>query len=351
MDEKISLFCKEFKEKFGFDSRFTVFEAKVVTLKKSQFVEVLCTEGHFSSVIKRFYKLYFDNSPTLKLRLKLLPDTALLHKYGIANSGICPLYSAPSNKVEQVSQIIIGEIFDVLEISESGEWFRIRLHNDGYIGWVNKNPIKLITEKEMKKYKISEKIEITKKFTDVFEKPDKKSNILRGIFFGSELPVIGRQKEWLEVKLPDGNKGWLSEKACREVNDDSDHTKDLLKYANMLLGVPYIWGGRSPFGIDCSGFTQLVYKMGGYRIPRDSNMQFTTGIEIGKNFDDFLEGDLLFFGEKAGKVTHVGIYTGKDMEFIHASGFVRLNSLNKKSSRFHERLSNMFFGARRIINI
>jgi len=351
MDEKIALFCREFKENFGFDSRFMIFEAKVISQKRTQYVEVITTEGHFCAVMKKFYKLYFDNVPVLKMKIKVLPYQELSRKFGIGNAGVSPLYKSASNRSEQVSQIIIGELFDVLEISPDEEWYRIRLHIDGYIGWVNRNPVKLLTQKEVKSYQKSNKVEITKKFVDIHSEPDKKSAVLRGVFLGAELPVTNKKKDWIEVRLPDSVKGWMNSKSCREVDTRAERSKDILKYAEMLYGVPYVWGGRSPFGIDCSAMMQLVYKMCGYRIPRDSNMQAALGIELGKNFNDYKMGDLLFFGNEDGKVTHVAIYTGKDMDFIHASGFVKTNSLNKKSGRFDERLGNMFFGARRIINI
>lgn len=351
MDEKTALFCKEFKENFGFDSRFMIFDAEVVKNKKSRFLEVKTTEGHFSSVIKKFYKIYFDNSPELKIKILVLPYQQLKYKYGIAVAGICPLYSSATNKTEQINQVIIGETFDVLEVSGDEEWYRIRIHTDGYMGWINKNPVKLIDEREYKKYRKSKKVEITKKFADVHSLPGKKSAILRGVFMGVELSIVSRRGEWIEVKLPDGIKGWISKKSCRDYDDTQDSRKDIMKYAEALLGIPYIWGGRSAFGIDCSAYTQLMYKMCGFRIPRDSNMQAKLGMELGKSFADFRKGDLLFFGNKEGRVTHVAIYTGKEMDFIHASGFVRINSLDENSDRYDERLSKMFFGGRRIINI
>jgi hypothetical protein len=351
MDEKTSLFGREFKEKLSLDARFTVFDVTESEKNKNVFVQVVCSEKHLDGAIRKYFKLFFDNSPAIKLKLNFLPDKALLYKYGIANSGVCPLYSKASNKSEQTNQIIIGETFDLLEVSDNDEWFRVRLHKDGYIGWVNKNPVKLIGEKELVRFYKSEKVEIIKKFADIYSFPDKKSFVLRGIFLGVELPVTGRKKNWVEVMLPDGSNGWLNEKTCRILEEDLENHRDLLKYAEMLFGVPYIWGGRSSFGIDCSSFTQLVYKMCGYQLPRDSNLQIKVGVEIGKDFSNFKIGDLLFFGNKEGRVTHVGMFTGEGMDFIHSSGFVRINSLDKKSRLFDERLSKMFFGARRIINL
>jgi gamma-D-glutamyl-L-lysine dipeptidyl-peptidase len=351
MDEKIGLFSKEFKEKLSLDTRFTVFEVKEIWRKESILIGVVCSEKQLGKAIRKFFKLYFDNSPVMKLKLKFLPDEALLHKFGIGNAGVSPMYSQPSNKVEQVSQVVFGEAFDVLEVSSDEEWYRIRLHKDGYLGWVNKNPIVLLDNKQLTKYYRTEKVEIVKKFADVFALPDKESPVLRGIFLGAELSAHEQKKEWIKVTLPDGSTGWLNEKNCRKAEKDFDNPKDLLKFAKMLLGVPYIWGGRSPFGIDCSSYTQLIYKMCGYQLPRDCSLQIKSGIDAGTDFKKLVMGDLLFFKNAEGRAVHVAMYTGKDMDFIHASGFVKINSLNKKSKLFDDRLSKMFFGARRIINL
>ena len=351
MDEKIGLFSKEFKEKLFLDSRFTVFEVNEIRRKETILLEIVCSEKQLGKTIRKFFKFYFDNSPVMNLKLKFLPSAALTYKYGIGNAGVSPLYSKPSNKVEQISQVVFGEAFDILEVSDDEEWYHIRLHKDGYIGWLNKNPIVLLDNKRLANYFKAEKIEIVTKFADVFSLPDKESPVLRGVFLGAELAAHGRQKGWIKVVLPDGNTGWLNEKQCRTVESDFENPKDLVKFAKTLLGVPYIWGGRSSFGIDCSAYTQVIYKMCGYQIPRDSNLQIKAGIDAGTDFKKLVAGDLLFFRNPEGRVVHVAMYTGKDMDFIHASGFVKINSLNKNSKLYDDRLSKMFFGARRIINL
>ena len=130
--------------------------------------------------------------------------------------------------------------------------------------------------------------------------------------------------------------------------------ESLVSTGKTLIGVPYLWGGTSTKGVDCSGFTKTIYFLNGMVIPRDASQQVHTGILIDstKNFDNLVKGDLLFFGRKATdstaeKVVHVGMWIG-DNEFIHASGRVRISSLEKASKNFDEYNLNRYLRTKRI---
>jgi len=130
---------------------------------------------------------------------------------------------------------------------------------------------------------------------------------------------------------------------------------DLVETSKTLMGVPYLWGGTSTKGVDCSGFTKTIYFLNGMVIPRDASQQVHTGKQIDENrsFENLEKGDLLFFGRKATdstveKVVHVGMWIGNN-EFIHASNMVRVSSIDRNAENFDERNLNRYLRSKRIL--
>jgi cell wall-associated NlpC family hydrolase len=222
---------------------------------------------------------------------------------------------------------------------------------DGYIGWVSASAMKTVSPEEYNKWAKLKKAVILSKTVEIKDKPNPKSQTLRIGFIGSKLPVLNKKNGWKALLLPGDAIGWVLKKSIDEIGaQEPKSVKKILKTANIFLGSSYLWGGRTPFGIDCSGFVQTVFRLNGYELPRDSGLQFKCGIDVGKDFSDFKAGDLLFFGSSQNKISHVAIYTGEDMNFIHSSGYVHFNSLDERHLLFDERLSKIFIGAKRIIN-
>ncbi len=335
MDET-NLKVEKFRQKVGIDTRTSVFEISESVLKISD-----------SKLIEPAQK--FIKHLKLKIPIKLLPDENLAFKYGICNVGTAPVFKEPSMKSEQTTQIILGETFDVLEIFQD-EWIRLRLHFDGYIGWVYKPQVVLMDEKNFEEYINKPKLEFTDAFGFVYSKPNRDSQTLRDIVVCSVLNYTEEKDDWFKVQLPDGEIGWVNRNSVKLLSNKFGYfTYDsIIKTAKRFLGVSYLWGGKTPKGFDCSGFVQTVFRINGIYLPRDSDMQWKIGKYVGKNFAKFQKGDLLFFSSDGKRITHVGIYTGKDKEIIHSSGFVRINSLDKKSELFSERLARTFVGARRV---
>jgi cell wall-associated NlpC family hydrolase len=234
--------------------------------------------------------------------------------YGICNLSLVPCRKIASDRSEMVTQLLFGETFEILE--EQKKWIRIKNSFDDYISWIDKKQYQPITQKTYSK--------ITKEHQLSFELIQPLANITNDsilpIVIGSTLPTIKNHKFEIE-KTEYEYDGQVTKPVVTK------KTRSLIiENAYLYLNAPYLWGGRSPFGIDCSGFTQIVFKLNGINILRDASQQAKEGTAI-----DFVEeaqaGDLAFFDNDAGKITHVGIVLGNN-KIIHASGKVRIDQLD-----------------------
>ena len=232
---------------------------------------------------------------------------------GIARISIIPLRSEPSDKSEMVSQLLFGDHYTIVDISENRNWVKVQMYFDGYEGWMDAKQLHLISNDYFDQINSSDyKICTDISSTILFHKHQ------TTIVLGSILPIATNELFKVEEQLAfNGESKSLSSKR------DAEYVKQTaFKYLNS----PYLWGGRSPFGIDCSGFVQIVYRVASYKLPRDAYQQARLGGEI--EFNKALSGDLAFFKNEEGRITHVGIVL-EDNEIIHASGKVRIDKLSK----------------------
>jgi hypothetical protein len=225
-------------------------------------------------------------------------------QYGICNLSIVPLRIEPSDPTELVSQVLYGEIFKVLEQRKS--WSRIRLAFDKYEGWIDNKQYLEISEDAYKQIKQQDH----RLSTDLIEYIQDEKDQLYTIPLGSSLNGLAL----LNHKY-DGN----------SIASKQEKSK-LITTAFTYLNAPYLWGGKTPFGIDCSGFTQMVYKLNGYHILRDASQQATQGLAL-SFIEESEPGDLAFFDNQDGQITHVGIIM-EDNYIIHAHGKVRIDRLD-----------------------
>jgi hypothetical protein len=225
-------------------------------------------------------------------------------QYGICNLSIVPLRIEPSDPTELVSQVLYGEIFKVLEQRKS--WSRIRLAFDKYEGWIDNKQYSEITEVDYKVIK-SQGHKLSLDFIEYVQDTDNK---LYTIPMGSSLNGL----ELLHHTF-DGN-----------ITSMKQEKANLIATAFTYLNAPYLWGGKTPFGIDCSGFTQMVYKLNGYSILRDASQQATQGQAL-SFIEESEPGDLAFFDNALGHIVHVGIIM-EDNYIIHAHGKVRIDRLD-----------------------
>ncbi|MEE4001823.1 C40 family peptidase [Tenacibaculum sp. FZY0031] len=231
--------------------------------------------------------------------------------FGICNLSIVPLRLEPSDASEMVNQVVFGEHFEVLE--KSKKWSKIRLAFDEYEGYIDNKQYEEISE-EIHALLSKEKKHYAGELIDFIT--DNNSN-LTTIPMGARLPLFKNNK------ININHTSFLYEgKVCNRKLVKSA----IVETAFLFLNVPYLWGGKSPFGIDCSGFTQTVYKLCGYNLLRDAKQQATQG-EVLSFIEESEPGDLAFFDNEEGTITHVGIIMN-DYNIIHAHGKVRIDKLD-----------------------
>jgi hypothetical protein len=235
-------------------------------------------------------------------------------EYGICQLSIIPCRKEPSDRSEMVSQLLFGETFELIEKKE--KWVRIRNTHDTYESWIGSKQYLSLTEAEYLalqkqiRYGVNEIISII---------TDKTKNLSFPCVAGSLLPSY--EEDNFEI---------LDQHFNYEGEIFDTHQKSprswIAEKSYEFLNAPYLWGGRSVLGIDCSGFTQLIYRMAGYAIPRDAWQQAENGKTL-SFLDEVKEGDLAFFDNEEGRIIHVGIVL-PDHQIIHASGMVRIDKLD-----------------------
>lgn len=206
---------------------------------------------------------------------------------------------------ELVSQLLYGDCFKIL--SSKNEWLQIKTLNDSYVGWINDKQINEISKINAEKITFDDKI-FSIRLIDYIETDENK---LSSIVLGSN---IGACK-------------YLGHKYDGPKTKKTKTKPNLTKVASMYLNSPYLWGGKTPFGIDCSGLTQMIYRINGYKIPRDASQQSEFG-ETLSFIEESEPGDLAFFDDKEGKIIHVGMLLENNY-ILHAHGNVRIDRIDQ----------------------
>jgi cell wall-associated NlpC family hydrolase len=228
------------------------------------------------------------------------------------------MYSSPSENTDVVSQAIIGSNVAVLETQE--HWTRVRT-GDQYTGWT---PISdLRKPADGKSYATHGRVvQVESLFANLYRETDVTAHQpVITVPFESRLEVIaegtGDDAGWLQVSLPDGRPAWIQNS---DVNTDPKPLtiEQSIALAKRFLGLPYLWGGRSSYGYDCSGFTQMLVRSRGINMPRDADLQAAwEGMQM-IDRKDLRAGDLLFFGAGPDNISHTSMYIGNG-EIIHAT--------------------------------
>jgi len=236
-------------------------------------------------------------------------------KFGICLLSIIPVRQEASDKSEMTTQLLFGDLIVIEEMNNG--WLKIRIVYDNYEGWVDKNQIQELDQEEFQNLSNSE----VHYSTDLAEALlCLEQNNFLPVLLGSTFRKLNEKGFFQIAGRPFRFEGNLTP------SQPLPTRKNLLENAMIYSGAPYLWGGKSPFGIDCSGFTQMVFKISGIALLRDASQQATQGETV--NFIDEAEaGDLLFFDNEEGSIIHVGIMY-HNQSIIHASGRVRIDTID-----------------------
>ena len=337
----------QFIQKFAPDRRTTVFQIEAV-VRNGQLVLVGKTNmiGAKSFLTNRLHLLKID----FKDEVRYLPEEELGEKiFAIINNSVCNIRSTPKHSGELSTQALLGTVVTILE--KEGAWYSVQTP-DRYIGWVDGGAIKRVTKEEIEDYKQWYKLIITVPFAYSFSEEDTDSQTVSDLVFGDLLELKSESAEFYHVAYPDGRMAYIRKSEAQMYNKWHEATKatesSLVKAGKKMMGVPYLWGGTSTKGVDCSGFTKTSYLMNGIVLPRDASQQAQVGenIDTSKGFEDLKPGDLLFFGGE--KVVHVAMWIGHG-QFIHSGGKVEIKSFDPKSPLFDEYNLNRFLFAKRVL--
>lgn len=352
-EEQISNAIAGVKKKYAPDKRVALFDVQFSITGKDLTLtgetNLKEAKAELLSSLKQF---------NISDEIKLLPSDELNgYVKGVVNLSVANIRSKPDHPAELITQALLGTPLEILKEGPD-EWYLVQTP-EGYIGWLDHSGFQSFTTDEMQKWMKSDKLIYTDIYGFVYSGEDQKGGTISDITGGGVLKLEGKGKNFFKVEFPDGRKGFVPKTAALPVKEWlmglKQAPKDVENTAKKFLGVPYLWGGTSPKGMDCSGFTKTVYFLNGIVLARDASQQELYGepVDISNGYGNLKTGDLLFFGPepvegKPQRITHVGIYLG-DLKFIHAAGMVGINSFDPNSPIFSEYRTGMFISAKRIL--
>lgn len=353
--EKVNSIIQQVKEKFAPDKRVAIFNIEAT---QSDNKIILRGETNLSNAKSELVKMMNNSNIKFEDEIGLLPSNKLGNKkFGVINLSVANIRSKPDNPAELATQAILGTPIKILKKGEDG--YYLVQTPDGYIAWLDNDGFAFMDETELNNWLSSPKIIYTNVYGFSFSEANEKSQTVSDLVAGNLLKIIGEDSNFFLVNYPDGRTAYVKKDEAKLLNDWYNALnptgESILKTAYRFMGIPYLWGGTSPKGMDCSGFTKTVYFLNGIILARDASQQVNTGelVDTKDGWKNLQPGDLLFFGRKASgdkkeRITHVAIYIG-DGDFIHASGRVRINSLNPAKSYYSQYRDNMFVRAKRIL--
>jgi len=288
--------------------------------------------------------------------IELLPQAELGAKiYGVVNLSACNIRSNPKHSAELATQSTLGTPLKVYS-TENG-WYRIQTP-DGYLGWLDPGGFSAMDKAEYNIWKLRNKVIYAKDFGFSYSKADSSSMRISDLIAGNILALEGEEGNYFKVRYPDDRIAYILKYETFNYQDwlaQNPTADNILNNAQQHLGRPYLWGGTSGKGMDCSGFTKTIFYNNGLMLPRDASQQVHVGIELKHDttWQNLLPGDFLFFGRKATsenkeRITHVAIYMG-DGKIIHSTGTVKTESLNRNDPDFAEDRFDTFVRAKRML--
>ncbi|WP_210489977.1 C40 family peptidase [Rufibacter aurantiacus] len=288
--------------------------------------------------------------------IQVLPEAGLNDKtYAVVTLSVANLRSEPKHPAELATQATMGTPLRVWK--HKGGWYLVQTP-DKYLAWVDGSGIKVMDSTAFNAWQQGEKLLYTNPYGFAYATPNAQGATVSDLVYGDMMVLKKQTKGFYEVSFPDGRSAFVSAPEVQKYTDWAATRRpteqNLVETSKRLLGLPYLWGGTSFKGVDCSGFTKTVYFMNGLVLPRDASQQVHSGelVDTKDGFQNMRPGDLLFFGTpakdgKPERVVHVGMWIGNN-EFIHSAGRVRINSMDPNAPNHDASELKRFLRAKRI---
>ena len=338
------------QKKFAPDKRLSVFDIQLQKKGDQLIVTGEVSDSTLWHVLKDSIQAHAKNLDLI-FSVVSLPEKALGDStFGIIDVSTAHLRKQPKHAAEMLSQAVLGSVVRLLKKKDG--WYFVQME-DRYLGWMSKTSFWRTDSSGVVRWKSGAHIIVKSPWGWIKKRPSRKSTNLSDVVAGCILPLRGKTGHWYRISLPGNKVGFLATSLAEPVKKwllESATPAAIVETGKQFLGLPYLWGGTSSKGFDCSGFVQTVFKLNHIQLPRDANQMALKGREIdpGETFLNIAPGDLLFFGPSPGKITHVALSIGKG-KFYHADGYVHENSLVKGDSLFNAYRYRTFRMARRIL--
>ena len=286
-------------------------------------------------------------------------------RMAVVETSTCYMRIAPDYESALETQELMGTIVEI--VGESSYWREI-VSPQPYKAWTTEKTLVEMTSEEIQEYKEAPKYMFAELYGHIYMEPSEKSQTICDLVGGDVMRMVHKNGKavikgrWAMVMLPSGKTGWVQKSAVEDLGERIDirmgegsgnmisreRMEAIISSAHQLLGVPYLWGGMSAKGVDCSGLVRISAIMNGVLLPRNASQMIKCGIPV--QLDQLQRGDLVFFGtaasdEKPMRVTHVGIYLG-DNHIIHSSHLVRINSLDPEAPDYYENAHRLIAACR-----
>ena len=350
--------AKDIQKKFAPDKRAIYFNLQI----KGDSVKL---ESTSPEVLQEFEKVR-PTAPNLKFESSLLPNASLNDfTYGVSNLSVSNNRANPQNAAELMTQMTLGTPVKIFK--KQGGFYLVQTP-DLYLSLTDGSAIKPMTKSQSETWQAAAKVVFVSDYGHAFASPNLNGMRVSDLISGNILQLISNGKVFSKVAYPDGRFGYVETAKIKPYKDwikrANPSANAILTTAKTLIGVPYLWGGTSIKGVDCSGFTKTAYFLNGVVIPRDASQQALVGepidvlesdsISVEKCLKNLKAGDLLFFsaakrrGINGGRVSHTAIYMG-DGEFIQSAGMVKISSLVPTAANYDAGQSSTLVSARRIL--
>jgi hypothetical protein len=268
--------------------------------------------------------------------------------WALVSLSVSNLRALPDHTTELVSQVMMGTPLKVLDYKD--KFYRVQTP-ESYLGWMDAKGLQLFSEQELDSWKKSKRFFYSAISGFAYGSPGNHGEVVTDLVLGNLFVAEAETDGFIKIVLPDGRKGYANANECISFEEWISLKPDVervIAFARRMMGFPYLWGGASSKAVDCSGFTKLMFYSRGIILARDASQQARYGEPVDfSNMNNLQQGDLLFFGISAQRISHVGIYLGKG-DFIHSSGRVHISSIVPGDPKHDVNRNNV--AARRIVN-